>query len=259
MVDGTMADDRSGTFRSARRPRPRSYRGRRVRTIGDGLDRASDAVGPLSDALRPAMIGAFLLDVLEGSSHGHRQPISRWAWLAAAVATIGGPALGADDRPNVVLIVADDLGWADLGCYGSKFHRTPNLDRLAEGGRRFTQAYAASPVCSPTRVALMTGKHPARLNLTDWLPGQPDLPAVQQAQPAQRFDGAAARRGHDRRAASRAPATRPATSASGTSEASASGRREQGFDVNIAGSEIGTTAEQGVASFCWGNSTMAGP
>jgi arylsulfatase A len=83
---------------------------------------------------------------------------------------------GADGRPNIILIVADDLGWADLGCYGSKFHRTPHLDRLAEGGRRFTQAYAACPVCSPTRAALMTGKHPARLHLTDWLPGRPDRP-----------------------------------------------------------------------------------
>jgi arylsulfatase A len=83
----------------------------------------------------------------------------------------------ADDRPNVVLIVADDLGWADLGCYGSKFHRTPNLDRIAAGGRRFTQAYAAAPVCSPTRAALMTGRHPARLQLTDWLPGRTDRPS----------------------------------------------------------------------------------
>ena len=78
------------------------------------------------------------------------------------------------DRPNIVLIVADDLGWADLGCYGSKFHRTPNLDSLAARGRRFTQAYSAAPVCSPTRAALLTGKHPARLHLTDWLPGRPD-------------------------------------------------------------------------------------
>lgn len=80
-------------------------------------------------------------------------------------------------RPNVVLIVADDLGAMDLGCYGSTFHRTPALDRLARDGVRFTQAYAASPVCSPSRAALLTGKHPARLHLTDWLPGRPDLPA----------------------------------------------------------------------------------
>jgi arylsulfatase A-like enzyme len=64
----------------------------------------------------------------------------------------------ADQRLNVVLIVADDLGWADLGCYGSKFHKTPNLDRMAAEGVRFVEAYAACPVCSPSRAALMTGK-----------------------------------------------------------------------------------------------------
>jgi arylsulfatase A-like enzyme len=93
-----------------------------------------------------------------------------WAMLGILVGS--GICPGADDRPNVVLIVADDLGWADLGCYGSKFHKTPNLDKMAAGGKRFTQAYSASPVCSPTRAALMTGKHPARLHLTDWLPGR---------------------------------------------------------------------------------------
>ncbi len=77
--------------------------------------------------------------------------------------------------PNVVLIVIDDLGWADLGCYGSKFYRTPNVDRLAAEGLRFTQAYAACPVCSPTRAALMTGKYPARLHLTDFIPGERHL------------------------------------------------------------------------------------
>jgi len=87
-------------------------------------------------------------------------------------------------RPNVVLIVVDDLGAVDLGCYGSRFHRTPALDRLAQAGMRFTQAYAACPVCSPTRAAIMTGKYPARLHLTDWLPGQPDRPAHRLLRPA---------------------------------------------------------------------------
>jgi len=86
------------------------------------------------------------------------------------------PAKAEDPRPNVVLILADDLGWADLSCYGSKFHQTPNLDKLASEGVRFTQAYAACPVCSPTRVAVLTGKYPQRFNLTDWLPGRGDLP-----------------------------------------------------------------------------------
>lgn len=72
---------------------------------------------------------------------------------------------------NVVVVLVDDLGWADLGCYGSTFHDTPNLDALAAGGIRFTQAYSASPVCSPTRAALMTGKHPVRVDITDWIRG----------------------------------------------------------------------------------------
>ncbi|MDR3632941.1 MAG: sulfatase-like hydrolase/transferase [Isosphaeraceae bacterium] len=90
----------------------------------------------------------------------------------------------AEVRPNVVLIVADDLGGTDLGCYGSRFYRTPNLDKLAAAGRRFSQSYAACPVCSPTRAALMTGKHPARLHLTDWLPGRRDFPAQRLLRPA---------------------------------------------------------------------------
>jgi len=72
----------------------------------------------------------------------------------------------------VLFILVDDLGWKDLGCYGSSFHETPNIDRLAASSLRFTQAYSANPVCSPTRAAIMTGKHPSRLNITDWIPGQ---------------------------------------------------------------------------------------
>jgi arylsulfatase A-like enzyme len=77
-------------------------------------------------------------------------------------------------RPNVVVMLADDLGVNDLGCYGRKEHETPHLDRLAREGVRFSTAYAACPVCSPTRAALLTGKHPARLHLTTFLPGRAD-------------------------------------------------------------------------------------
>lgn len=78
-----------------------------------------------------------------------------------------------DNPPNFVFIIVDDLGWADVKCnYPGSFHDTPHIDRLAENGVRFTQAYAANPVCSPTRAALMTGKHPNRVNITDWIPGQ---------------------------------------------------------------------------------------
>jgi arylsulfatase A-like enzyme len=90
----------------------------------------------------------------------------------------------AENRPNVVWIVADDLGWADLHCYGSPLYRTPHVDRLAAEGMRFTQFYAACPVCSPTRAALLTGQYPARLHLTDWLPGRSDRPAQKLNRPA---------------------------------------------------------------------------
>ncbi len=71
-------------------------------------------------------------------------------------------------KQNFVFILADDLGWRDLGCFGSTFYETPRIDQLAREGIRFTNAYAACPVCSPTRVSIMTGKYPARLATTDW-------------------------------------------------------------------------------------------
>lgn len=73
--------------------------------------------------------------------------------------------------PNIVVILVDDLGWADLGCFGNVFHETPSIDRLAREGMRFTHGYAACTVCSPTRAALLTGRYPARLHLTDWIAG----------------------------------------------------------------------------------------
>lgn len=74
-----------------------------------------------------------------------------------------------DSRPNIIFILADDLGWAELGAYGNDFNETPNIDTLAKDGMRFTQAYAAAPVCSPYRAALLTGQHPARVGITDYL------------------------------------------------------------------------------------------
>ncbi len=75
-------------------------------------------------------------------------------------------------QPNFVFILVDDLGWADVKCnYPESFYDTPNIDQLAKNGVRFINAYAANPVCSPTRAALMTGKHPNRVNITDWIPG----------------------------------------------------------------------------------------
>jgi arylsulfatase A-like enzyme len=91
--------------------------------------------------------------------------------------------LAGTERPNIIFILIDDLGWTDLGCYGSTLYETPNIDRLAAEGMRFTDAYAACPVCSPTRASIMTGKYPARLPLTNFIAGKrtregsPILPA----------------------------------------------------------------------------------
>lgn len=99
----------------------------------------------------------------------------RWHTVLLALAAIMGfkpPALFAatELKPNFVFILADDLGWSDLGCYGADLHETPNIDSLAAQGIRFTDAYAA-PVCSPTRASIMAGKHPARLHMTIWHEG----------------------------------------------------------------------------------------
>jgi arylsulfatase A-like enzyme len=75
-------------------------------------------------------------------------------------------------KPNIVFILADDLGWADLTSYGSTFYETPNLDKLASMGTRFTQAYASCPVCSPTRASVLTGKYPIKTGVTDWVKGR---------------------------------------------------------------------------------------
>ena len=94
-----------------------------------------------------------------------------FGWLLVGVVLLGvpTPVFGRPPAPpNVVLILADDLGWSDLGCYGADLHRTPNIDRLATESVRFTNAYAASPVCTPTRASILTGKHPARLHMTIW-------------------------------------------------------------------------------------------
>lgn len=82
------------------------------------------------------------------------------------------PVLAQDEPPkNVIFLLVDDWGWRDASCYGSDLYRTPNIDRLAARGMRFTDAYAACTVCSPTRAAAMTGMYPARTRVTDWIPG----------------------------------------------------------------------------------------
>ncbi|WP_214613127.1 sulfatase [Zobellia barbeyronii] len=79
---------------------------------------------------------------------------------------------------NVVFILVDDLGWKDLACYGSSFYETPNIDKLAAQSNLFTNAYSPNPVCSPTRAAIMTGKYPTRVGITDWIPGYESKDAI---------------------------------------------------------------------------------
>lgn len=100
-------------------------------------------------------------------------PKIRFPLLAIGVTAIlgGGCNQEKDQRPNVVFILADDYGWAQSGAYGSEYYHTPNIDRLAQEGVRFTDAYTAAHVCSPTRASIMTGKYPARLHLTNFIPG----------------------------------------------------------------------------------------
>ncbi len=103
--------------------------------------------------------------------------------ILAPVVLYAASGFSQTEKPNIVFILADDLGWKDLVCYDNKHFETPNLDSLAQSGIRFTQAYAACPVSSPTRASIMTGKYPARLKLTNFIAGNrtdessPVLPA----------------------------------------------------------------------------------
>jgi len=89
----------------------------------------------------------------------------------AVISTYANAMSGPRTKPNIVFFLADDMSLHQLGCYGSQFYKTPNIDRLAAQGMKFTNAYAAAPVCSPTRASIMTGKYPARLHLTSFIPG----------------------------------------------------------------------------------------
>jgi arylsulfatase A-like enzyme len=147
-------------------------------------------------------------------------------------------AFGQTRPPNIVVVLIDDYGWMDTGAYRSTYHHTPNVDALAGRGMRFTSAYAAAPVCSPSRAALLTGKHPARLHLTDWLPGRRDSPAQKLARPTIRQELSLEE-------TTLAEALRPAgyTSAHiGKWHLGGTGfePERQGFDLNIGGDETGS-------------------
>ena len=102
-----------------------------------------------------------------------RQFLGELASMAGLTAFSGSlrAATSTATRPNIVLFLIDDLGYGDLGCYGNTFSETPHIDRLASEGMRFTSAYASAPVCSPSRASILTGMTPARLHLTQWIPG----------------------------------------------------------------------------------------
>ena len=106
---------------------------------------------------------------------------------AASVAASSSLLAAPRRRPNVVFVLADDLGWMDTALYGSRYYETPHIDRLATRGMRFTDAYAANPLCSPTRASILTGKYPCRFGLTTpagHLPPMPDQPLMKtEAQP----------------------------------------------------------------------------
>ena len=95
-----------------------------------------------------------------------RRAFALWSVL---VATVPAQAEEPRSQPNVVFFLVDDLGWTDIGCFGSSFYETPNVDSLAAGGIRFTNAYAACPVCSPTRASILTGQYPVRQAITTYI------------------------------------------------------------------------------------------
>src|SRR3954462_3336245 len=103
--------------------------------------------------------------------------------FCAVIALLLTATVAAADKPNIVLILADDLGINDLSCYGRKDQSTPNLDRLASEGVRFTSSYCAQAICSPSRPARRRGKPPPRLHLTNFLPGRTDAPSQRVKQP----------------------------------------------------------------------------
>jgi arylsulfatase A-like enzyme len=118
---------------------------------------------------------------------GARVPTLAGALTAALLSACAAAGSGPEARPpNIVFLLVDDMGWADLESYGSDFHATPCIDRLAAEGMRFTDAYAAAAVCSPTRAAIQTGLDPARLRITDWIPGM-WYPAAELRIPEQRM------------------------------------------------------------------------
>jgi arylsulfatase A len=157
--------------------------------------------------------------------------------ILCALSLVDASAFAAD-KPNVVLILIDDLGQRDLGCYGSTFYKTPYIDKMAKEGIRFTDYYSACPVCSPTRASILTGKYPQRMNITDWIPGRDDRPdqrlkppPIRNELPLEEITIAKSLKAHGY-----------ATALIGKWHLGGKGfePEKHGFDLNIAGDETGT-------------------
>ncbi len=146
-------------------------------------------------------------------------------------------ASAAERKPNIVFMLIDDMGWTDLSCYGSKYYETPHIDQLAKDGMRFTQAYAACTVCSPTRSAIMTGKYPARTHITDWIAGHERPFAKLKIPDWQKFLPL-----EEETIAERLKTAGYATASIGKWHLGGEGLwpTAQGFDVNIGGMDIGS-------------------
>ena len=140
-------------------------------------------------------------------------------------------------QPNVVFVLIDDMGWTDLSCYGSKYYETPNVDKLAQDGVRFTQAHSACTVCSPTRSAIMTGKYPARTHITDWIAGH-DRPFAKLKIPDWRMNLPL----EEETIAKRFKSAGYATASIGKWHLGGPEfwPEHQGFDLNVAGMDIGS-------------------
>ena len=145
-------------------------------------------------------------------------------------------------KPNILFFLVDDLGWRDVGFNGSRYYETPNIDRLAATGLRFSQGYAACAVCSPTRASILTGQYPARLHLTDWIPGEGDkkdgkcrVPQWQQFLPKD-----APTMAEELRRAGYATFSVGKWHLGGKAHHSLP--QDRGFDVNVAGGDLGSPA-----------------
>ena len=113
-----------------------------------------------------AQLSAYVIGKVFHRNNGFMRLTSIFIFICLTTTTARG-----SDQPNFLFFLVDDLGWADVGCNGSTFYQTPHIDSLATSGTRFTDGYAAASICSPTRASILTGRHPVRVNITDWIPG----------------------------------------------------------------------------------------